>query len=102
MTGTTHMNAILGQGTAIKEVHNVKKQNLETNQQFAAQNAEEEKKEEKTKVQHFETTDKIKITSDKEKEERERRRKKKKAKNMEASEDEPKKRSEGNLINITV
>jgi hypothetical protein len=101
MTGTSHMNAILGQGTAIKEVHNVKKQNLETNQQFATQNAEEQKKEEKTKVQHFETTDKIKITGDKEKEERERRRKKKKAKNKEAPEDEPN-RSEGNLIDIKV
>lgn len=101
MTGTTHMNAILGQGTAIKEVHNVKKQNLETNQQFAAQNTEDQKKEEKTKVQNIETADKIKITGDKEKEKKEDRRKKKKAQSEQELEDELN-MTEGNLINITV
>ena len=31
------MNIVLGQGAAIKEVHNAKKQNLELNQQLIAQ-----------------------------------------------------------------
>ena len=44
MTGASNMNIIVGQGTAIKEVHNVKKQNLEINQQFVAQETESQKK----------------------------------------------------------
>ena len=51
MTSTSNMNTIVGQGTAIKEIHNVKKQNLELNQQFVAQKAEDEKKEDKSKIQ---------------------------------------------------
>ena len=45
MTGTSNINIIVGQGTAIKEIHNVKKQNLEINQQYVAQKAEDDKKE---------------------------------------------------------
>ena len=45
MSGTTHMNVILSQGNTIKEVHNVKKQNLDMNQQFIAQQSEGMKKE---------------------------------------------------------
>ena len=50
MTGTSDMNIILGQGTAVKEVHNVKKQNLEINQQFVAQETEGQKKKDKIKI----------------------------------------------------
>ena len=59
MSGTTNMNIILGQGSTIKEVHNVKKQNLEMNQQFVAQKSEDIKREDKSKVQEFETNNKI-------------------------------------------
>jgi hypothetical protein len=67
MSGTTHMNVILGQGNTIKEVHNVKKQNLEMNQQFVAQQSEDTKKEGKSKVQEFETKNRIEIKKEKEK-----------------------------------
>ena len=67
MSGTTHMNVILGQGNTIKEVHNVKKQNLEMNQQFVAQQSEDTKKEDKSKVQEFETKNRIEIKKKKEK-----------------------------------
>jgi hypothetical protein len=43
MASTTDMNIVLGQGNAVKEVHNVRKQNLELNQQFVAQQTEEKK-----------------------------------------------------------
>jgi hypothetical protein len=66
MAATTNMNIILGQGNAVNEVHNVRKQNLEMNQQFVAQETEGKKKEDKAKVQKFEATDKVAIREDKE------------------------------------
>ena len=53
MPGTADLNIVIGQGAAIKEVHNVKKQNLEMSQQFVAQKEEDKKKEDKSKVQKF-------------------------------------------------
>ena len=47
MASTTDMNIVLGQGNAVKEVHNVRKQNLELNQQFVAQQTEEKKREDR-------------------------------------------------------
>ena len=67
MASTTDMNIILGQGSAIKEVHNVKKQNLEINQQFVVQHIEDKKKEDKDKVQDFEKSNRIDMENDKEK-----------------------------------
>jgi uncharacterized protein HemX len=67
MAATTNMNIILGQGNAVNEVHNVRKQNLEMNQQFVAQETEGKKKEDKVKVQKFEATDKVAIQEDEEK-----------------------------------
>lgn len=61
------MNIILGQGTSIKEIHNVKKQNLEFSQQFVAQKTEDTKKEDKSKVQEFDTKNRIEIQKDPEK-----------------------------------
>lgn len=99
MPGSTDMNIILGQGTAIKEVHNVKKQNLEFNQQFVAQNTEDKKKEDKSKVQEFEKSNRIDIKKDKEKK-----------KGKKGNKKDPKKKkqkekinlSEGKIIDITV
>lgn len=98
MAGTGNMNAILGQGNAIKEIHNVKKQNLELNQQAAAQETETQKKQEKRKVKELAKGDKIEIKGDKE------RRPRKDAGNKE---DRKKKEqetpsSEGSLLDITV
>ena len=67
MSGTTDMNIVLGQGNAIKEVHNIRKQNLELNQQFVAQKAEDKKKEDKLKVQDFDTLNNIEIKDNEEK-----------------------------------
>ena len=70
MSSTTDMNIILGQGSAVKEVHNVKKQNLEINQQFVVQHIEDKKKEDKDKVQDFEKSNRIDMENDKEKKKR--------------------------------
>jgi hypothetical protein len=61
------MNIILGQGNAINEIHNVKKQNLELNQQFVAQETEDRKKEEKQKVKDLRKGDRIEVKGDEEK-----------------------------------
>ena len=73
MTTTADMNIIVGQGTAIKEVYNVKKQNLEMNQHFVAQHAEDQKKEDKSKVQEFDKSAKIEIKSDSDKRDRKKK-----------------------------
>jgi hypothetical protein len=99
MSGTTHMNAILGQGNTIKEVHNVKKQNLEMNQQFIAQQSEGIKKEDKSKVQEFEA--KNKIESKKEKEKKENQKGNEKHSNNE-NQEEKRNLSEEKLIDIRV
>ena len=67
MSSTTNMNIVLGQGTAIKEVHNVKKQNLEVNQQCVVQHVEDKKKEDKNRVQDFEKSNRINMEKKKEK-----------------------------------
>jgi len=95
------MNIIIGQGTAIKEVHNVKKQSLEVNQQFAAQNTEEQKKEDKPKVQKFDKKSRVEIKSEKEKENKKRQKDNQKGSSGEKLEDELG-FSEGNIINIKV
>jgi len=101
MAGTTDMNIVLGQGNAIKEVHNIRKQSLELNQQFFAQEIENKKKEDKSKVKEFDTGNRIEVNADEEK--------KKKGDSEDNQKDSKKERtkeesnlSEGNLIDITV
>jgi hypothetical protein len=67
MSSTTNMNIILGQGSAVKEVHNVKKQNLEVNQQYVVQHVEDKKKEDKDKIHNFDKSNRIDMENDKEK-----------------------------------
>jgi len=99
MAGTTDLNIVLGQGNAIKEVHNIRKQSLELNQQFIAQKTEDEKKEDKSKVKEFDAGNRIEVKTDEEKKGSSGNNKKdsKKEKNKEESN-----LSEGNLIDITV
>jgi len=52
MASTGDINIVLGQGSAIKEVHNVRKQSLELSQQFVAQRTEVKKKEEKKRYKN--------------------------------------------------
>ncbi|MBL7179785.1 MAG: hypothetical protein ISS67_07965 [Desulfobacterales bacterium] len=101
MASATDMNIILGQGTAIKKVHNVKKQSLELNQHVVAQKTEDQKKEDKVKVQKFEDSSKIEKESDEEKSRKKDQQDNKKGACAQESENEFK-MSEGNLIDITV
>ncbi len=101
MTGTGDMNIIVGQGTAVKEVHNVKKLSLEINQQFVAQEVEDEKKKDKTKVKKLEKRDKVEIKSEPEDKSKGKKKDKKKSSKKIKSDDELK-MNEGNLIDITV
>ncbi|MCD4715481.1 MAG: hypothetical protein K8R45_01920 [Desulfobacterales bacterium] len=66
MSGLTDTNIVLGQGNSIKEVHNIRRQDLDLNQQFVAQKTEGKKKEDKSKVQDFETGNRIELKNDEE------------------------------------
>ena len=100
MSGAADMNIIIGQGSTIKEVHNVKKQNLEVNQQFVAQKSEDQKGEDKAKVQEYETDNRIEI---KKKEEEKKKDPKKHKKNKDAGKQEQQTDlTEGNVIDIRV
>ena len=101
MTSTTDMNIILGQGSAIKEAHNVRKQSLELNQHFVAQKTEDKKREDKKRVQEFNTDNKIQITGDEEKKSGESPGNNKKSSKRKKSEEEiyP---SDNSLIDIKV
>ncbi|MBE9573779.1 MAG: hypothetical protein IMF20_01440 [Proteobacteria bacterium] len=101
MASTTDMNIVLGQGNAVKEVHNVRKQNLELNQQFVAQQTEEKKREDMVKVQEFETAKKIGIEEDEEKKKKKGSGQDEKGSKKKQSE-EASNLSEGNLIDIRV
>ena len=98
MSAKTDMNTIIGQGNAIKEVHNVKKQNLEMNQQFVAQQTDDLKRKDKLKVQEFETNNKIEIKKEKEKKEGHKKQKKHKG----PKEENKLNSTEGNVIDIRV
>ena len=101
MASTTDMNIVLGQGNAVKEVQNVRKQNLELNQQFVAQQTEEKKREDRVKVQEFETAKRIAIEEDEEKKKKEGSGQDGKGSKKEQSE-EASNLSEGNLIDIRI
>lgn len=99
MSATTHMNIFSGQGNTINEVHKVKKQNLEINQQCIPQNSEEKKREDKTKVQKFEAKKRIEIKNEKDGKKDQKINKKKS--NPEKQKDNPN-LSEGKLVDIRV
>jgi hypothetical protein len=99
MSSATNMNIILGQGSAVNEVHNVKKQNLEVNQQCVVQHVEDKKKEDRDKVQNFEKSNRTDMENDIEK-------KKGKKSNKRGAEKEKQKENNNflqeNIIDITV
>jgi len=101
MAGTTDVNIILGQANSIKEVHNVRKEQLEMNQQFIAQEATDKKIEEKVKVQKFDTEDRVEIKGDQEGNEN-REGKKGKKNSQREKKGGKSKLSKGTLINIKV
>ncbi|UCH07421.1 MAG: hypothetical protein JSV55_15355 [Deltaproteobacteria bacterium] len=73
MASTTDMNIVIGQGNAIKEVHNVRKQSLELNQQFVAQQTEQKKKEDRVTVQEFEGPQRIGIEEEEQEDKRDKK-----------------------------
>lgn len=100
MATTTDMNIVLGQGNAIKEVHNARKQVLELNQQFVAQQTEEKKKEDKAKVQGFKTENRIEVKGDEGKKKNDPEYNKKDSK--QGKTDEETNLSEGSIIDIKI
>ena len=100
MVGTSNMNVVLAQGSAVREVQNIKKQSMEMNQQFAAQHTEEKKKTEKSQIDTFETRNKIEVRDDEE-QQKKKRLAKRKAKKKEKEEGDPVP-SEGKFLDITV
>jgi hypothetical protein len=103
MASTTDMNIVIGQGNAIKEVHNVRKQSLELNQQFVAQQTEQKKKEDRVTIQEFESPQRIGIEEEEQGDKRDKknfgddRRDSKEKQSGEESE-----QPEGSLIDIKV
>ena len=103
MAGTTDMNIVIGQGNAVKEVHNVRKQNLELNQQFVAQQTEQKKKEDKVTVQEFESPQRVRIEEEEKEEKRNKggsREEQERSKEKQSNEESDP--SEGKLIDIKV
>ena len=64
MSGMTDMNIVLSQGTAVKEVQNVRKQSLDLNQQYVVQHAEILRKEDKEKVPEPKPGDHVEISKE--------------------------------------
>ena len=103
MASTTDMNIVIGQGNAVKEVHNVRKQNLELNQQFVAQQTEQKKKEDKVTVQEFESPQRVRIEEEEKEEKRNKggsREEQERSKEKQSNEESDP--SEGKLIDIKV
>ena len=101
MASDTNINAILTQGNAIKSIYNVKKQNLELQQQFVAQHTEVKNKKDKVKIQKFGTDNKVEIEDDSERKKKQREEKTKKKMKTEAK-DTKENNPEGTLIDIKV
>lgn len=60
MSGSSNINLVLNQGNAVKEIYNVKKQNLELQQQTNAQVSQQKRHEDKSKIGRFQTDHRIK------------------------------------------
>ena len=101
MASDTNLNIILGQGHAIKNIYNVKKQNLELQQHFAAQHTEVKEKRKKEKVVKYSAENKVR---DKEDDTRECRKRSKASQRGPATQDdmETSPENEGSFIDIKV
>jgi hypothetical protein len=88
MASTTDMNIIMTQGAAIKEVQSAKKQNLNVNQQFVAQQPLKERKEAASKIQKTEDTVIVEKRNEREEKEKKRRRREREAVEKEAEDKE--------------
>ncbi len=101
MTGDSNMNLVISQGTAVKEVFNIKKQTLEVQQQTGMQERIEKNREEKTKIQKTDSDTKIQVKDDanrKDREHSEKRNKRKKEEQVDADEN----RTDSSFIDIRI
>lgn len=64
MAGDSTVNIAISQGSAVKEMYNVKKQTFEMQQQMGTQERIEKHREEKIKIQKFENNAKIQAKGD--------------------------------------
>jgi len=64
LSSTADLNIVLRQGDAIKEMYNARRQNLDLNQQFVAQRAENKEREERSKVSESEPENRVEISPD--------------------------------------
>jgi len=101
MSSTTDMNIVLIQGAAVKEVQNVRKQTLDLNQQYVAQNAENMKKQDKEKVPELKPGDHVEIEKENEKKNFKDQKREQKDPRKDTFEEEAAP-SGGHLIDITV
>jgi len=64
MSSTTDTNIVFSQGTAVKEIQHVRKNHLEMNQQFVAQQGVTRRRREKEKIRKQGTDNRIEAESD--------------------------------------
>ncbi|MBU1052877.1 MAG: hypothetical protein KKC46_03475 [Proteobacteria bacterium] len=100
MSSSSNINSILSQGTAIKEIQNVRKDNLELNQQYVAQHSEIQKKENKEKVLESNAGGNVEIGNENERKNQKRQNQKQKDKDMADNESIP--FDDEHIIDITV
>ena len=101
MAASTDMNVVLGQSSAVKEVQNIRKQSLEINKQFIAQQETFKRKEAKSRIEKFETKNDITIRDDREKNDKENPGKHQRDLKERKSEDDARP-SEGEYIDIRI
>jgi hypothetical protein len=102
MASDTNLNAVISQGSAVAEVHNVRKNVLDSNQHFLAQHADDKKKEERSKVAQTHSGDKIEIRGDERRDSKEEGKPGKNGHPQEKVRPAEPASTEGNLIDIKV
>ena len=102
MAADTNLNAVISQGNAVAEVHNVRKNVLDSNQHFLAQHADDKKKEERSKVAETHGGDKIEIRGDERRESMEHGKQEESGRPPEKATPADPTSTEGNLIDIKV
>ncbi|MBA3037556.1 MAG: hypothetical protein FP814_13825 [Desulfobacterium sp.] len=101
MSSSSNINSILSQSTAIKEIHNVRKQSLELNQQYVAQHAEIRKEEDKRKVLESNAGGHVEIGNENERNKMKSKNQEKTNSSKDTAENESKP-SDEHIIDITV
>lgn len=99
MGNSSNIDIILSQGTAVQEIHNIRKHSLELNQQYVTQQAEIRKKEDKKKVLESNAGGHVEIGNENERKKMKRQNQEQKNKDTVENESMP---SDEHIIDITV